>query len=77
MPKITGETSKYVQNPTRIFRKCTKSHDWLRIMHKIPRGTSINAKNPTRNFQWCTKSHKERPKFAQSHEELPRMQKIL
>jgi hypothetical protein len=31
--------------------KCTKSHDWLRIMHKIPRGTSINAKNPTRNFQ--------------------------
>jgi hypothetical protein len=25
MPKITGETSKYAQNPTRIFRKCTKS----------------------------------------------------
>jgi hypothetical protein len=27
MPKITGEASKYAQNPTRIFRKCTKSHD--------------------------------------------------
>ena len=25
MPKITGKTSKYAQNPTRIFRKCTKS----------------------------------------------------
>jgi hypothetical protein len=36
MPKITGETFKYAQNPTRIFRKCTKSHDLLQIMHTIP-----------------------------------------
>jgi hypothetical protein len=64
--------SNNAQNPTRIFRKCTKSHDWLRIMHKIPRGTSNNAQNltrnyqnshnPMRNFQKCRKSHKELPK---------------
>jgi hypothetical protein len=27
MRKISGETSKYAQNPTRIFRKCTRFHD--------------------------------------------------
>jgi hypothetical protein len=43
--KITGEASKYAQNPTSIFRKCTKSHDWLQIMHKIPRWSSENAQD--------------------------------
>jgi hypothetical protein len=42
MPKITGEASKYAQNPTRIFQKCKKSHDRLQIMHnyvylRVPR----------------------------------------
>jgi hypothetical protein len=27
MHKITGDASKYAQNPTMIFRKCKKSHD--------------------------------------------------
>jgi hypothetical protein len=36
--------SKYAQNPTRIFRKCTKSHEELPKRHKfcalleVPRG---------------------------------------
>jgi hypothetical protein len=35
MHKIPWGTSKCAKNPMRIFQKCTKSHDWLRIMHKI------------------------------------------
>jgi hypothetical protein len=91
MPKITGKTSKYVLNPTRIFRKCTKSHDWLRIIHKIPLGFSNNAQNlimnfqnehnPMRNFQKCRKSHKKLPKNSMKNFKnilwvSPKMQKI-
>jgi hypothetical protein len=51
MHKIPGEISKYAQNPTRISRKCTRSHDWLQIMHKIQRGSSKNAQNPMIYFE--------------------------
>jgi hypothetical protein len=53
MHKITEETSKYAQNHTRIFRKCTKSHEELPKRHKIPHRTSINAQNLTRIFRKC------------------------
>jgi hypothetical protein len=56
MHKITEGTSKYGQNPTRIFQKCTKSHEELPKMHKIPHITSINAQNPTRLFVHYSKS---------------------
>jgi hypothetical protein len=48
------------------FQKCTKSHEELPNMHKIPPGSSENAQNPMRNFQKCTKSQ----------EKLPNMPKI-
>jgi hypothetical protein len=50
----------------RFFRKCTKSHEELPKMHKIPGETSKNAQNSTRNIQKCTKSQ----------EMLPNMHKI-
>jgi hypothetical protein len=57
--------SKNVQNPMRNFQRCTKSHDWLRIMHTIPWGTSKMYTIP-----WGTL------KYAQYHEELPKLHKI-
>jgi hypothetical protein len=57
MHKIPGGTSKYAQNPTRIFQKCTKSHEELPKRHKIPGETSKYAQNQARIFQKCTRSH--------------------
>jgi hypothetical protein len=70
----------------RNFLKCTKSHEELPNMHKIPPGSSENAQNPmlnskkaqnlTKNFQKCRKSHEEFQKCTKSHEKLPNMHKI-
>jgi hypothetical protein len=35
----------------RNFQKCTKSHEELSKIHKIPRGTAKYAQNPMRKFQ--------------------------
>jgi hypothetical protein len=45
------------------YQKCTKSHEDLPNMHKIPPGSSENAQNPMRNFQKDTKSLIELPKM--------------
>jgi hypothetical protein len=55
----------------RNFQICTKSHQDLPKMHKIPceiqkrpkisQRTSKNAQNPMRNFLKCTKSHEKLP----------------
>ena len=63
-------------NPTRNFQKCTKSHEELSKMHKIPRGTSKNAQNPMRNFQICTKSHQDLSKMHKIPCEIPKRHKI-
>jgi hypothetical protein len=62
MHKIPGKTSKYAQNPTRIFRKCTKSHEELPKYTQSHEELS-NMHNPARNFQKCTKSHEDLPKM--------------
>jgi hypothetical protein len=56
-------TSNNAPNPRRNFQKCTKSHEELPNMHKIPPGSCKNAQNPIRNFQKGTKSHIELPKM--------------
>jgi hypothetical protein len=48
---ISGGTSKTAQNYMRNFQKCTKSHEKLPNMHKIPRGSSENAQNPMIDFE--------------------------
>jgi hypothetical protein len=35
----------------RNFQKCTKSHEELPNVHKIPRGSSKNAQNPMIDFE--------------------------
>jgi hypothetical protein len=57
--------SKNAQNPTKNFQICTKSHEDLSKMHKIPWGTSKIYTIP-----WGTL------KYAQFYEELPKMHKI-
>jgi hypothetical protein len=44
-------TSKNAQNSTRNFKKCTKSHQKLPNMHKIPRGSSENAQDIIIDFE--------------------------
>jgi hypothetical protein len=40
----------HAQNPTRFFRKCTKSHEELPKMHKIPGETSKIFVSSSRDF---------------------------
>jgi hypothetical protein len=60
----------------RNFQICTKSHQNLPKMHKIPRGTSKKAQHPTKNFKNAQNSMKNFQKCTKSNEELPKMHKI-
>ena len=84
---ILRGTSKNEQNPTRNFQICTKSHEELPKMHKIPRGTSKNAQKSheklpnMHKIPWGTSKYAQNPtrifqKCTKSHEDLQKMHKI-